>query len=157
FLKPEKPTRYDGTPALEHFYRFAHEIKQYTHAYKVKATMLVYTVSHFLDGKAWRYYLNVLAKDEEDPHALKDILISLFNYCFPLDFKTKLRKKLHHFNQNDCSVCDYVQKLGMLLELVGICNDVDQVHHLWDGFNDEIEFYLLDHKLTPDTYPWEEI
>ncbi|KAG6326681.1 hypothetical protein ID866_12408, partial [Astraeus odoratus] len=50
---------------------------------------------------------------------LADFFQELFNYCFPVDFKIKLRRKLQCCYQNDMSVCEYIYELNEMWNLLG--------------------------------------
>ncbi|KAI0081853.1 hypothetical protein K474DRAFT_1586701, partial [Panus rudis PR-1116 ss-1] len=156
FLKPAKPIRYDGSVNEEKFYRFSKELREYIEDYKVKPKRVARTASRFLDGRAWRYYVNELA-DSPGPHTVTDILTGLFNYCFPIDFKLRMHQRVRDLVQGRRSIRDYSHEMKMYLTLAGIDSPQDRVQRLWDGFNDKIVDDLWDHKMSPDLHTWEEI
>ncbi|KAI0071439.1 hypothetical protein K474DRAFT_1701604 [Panus rudis PR-1116 ss-1] len=157
---PEKPNRYaNGSSDIDKFYRFCTEIKDYTDEYKIHPKRLATTVSRFLDGRAWNYYTHVLTREVQrgKAHTLKEILVGLFDYCFPLNFKEKLQTKAKNFRQGGLDVREYIYKLETLLDLAGINEEKDRVHHLWDGLHVNIRTELTSNKVTTATHTWDQI
>ncbi|KAG6326111.1 hypothetical protein ID866_12978, partial [Astraeus odoratus] len=48
-----------------------------------------------------------------------DFFQELFNYCFLVDFKIELRRKLQRCYRNDMSVCEYIYELNEMWNLLG--------------------------------------
>ncbi|KAI0070207.1 hypothetical protein K474DRAFT_1609110, partial [Panus rudis PR-1116 ss-1] len=156
--RPEQPTRYDGSANINKFYRFAQESRAYIDGYQMSPGQVPTAISHFLDGRAWDYYAHVLTqKMQNTVPTLKDILVGLFDYCFPLDIKDKIRTKARYFRQGGRDVRKYINELETLLDLAGIHEDRDRLNQLWDGFRPEFRVGLLRAHVMPATHTWDEI
>ncbi|KAI0069417.1 hypothetical protein K474DRAFT_1562302, partial [Panus rudis PR-1116 ss-1] len=131
---------------------------QYIRAYNIKKSEVASTIARFLDGKAWTYYMADIA-DRRHPRKMSvdQFLTGLFNYCFPIDFKSTMRQRVNDFIQRDHSVKEYAYRLKMFLNLAGIRDHADRVQRLWDGFKPEIQDALWDHKMSPDVHRWKQV
>jgi hypothetical protein len=92
-LKPIPPEPYDGTPDLRVFHKLAVQVKNYMADGHVLPKKQVYCLSDFLKGKAYEFYLMDMAYR---PHqwTLNECLRGLFDFCFPVDYRSQLRLKL---------------------------------------------------------------
>jgi hypothetical protein len=85
---------------------------------KVRSRRKVFLLSYYLTGKAYDFYTQKVAIDEERwtvPQFYKE----LFNYCFPVDYRMQLRKTLARCHQNDKSVAEYTHELQDLFNMIG--------------------------------------
>ena len=78
----------------------------------------------------------------------------MFDYCFPLDFKTQLRLKLKHCYQNSHPVNEYIHELDELHMMIGITNKREKVLNLWNGLNKNIQEALWLQELNPEVSRW---
>ncbi|KAJ6521849.1 hypothetical protein B0H19DRAFT_1203452, partial [Mycena capillaripes] len=90
-LKPIPPSRYNGEPEAEQ----------------------VYFVSYYLDGKALDFYNQVVVPDE-DAWTLKRFFTELFNFCFPVDYRNKQRKRLDRCFQGSKEVAAHVAEWSQI-------------------------------------------
>lgn len=77
---------YDGSRDVQRFHKFMTEVTEYVRGYELEQKRHAITVSHFL-----------------------------FNYCFPIDFRMKMRAKFNRCKQSDRTVRDFAHecfKLG---------------------------------------------
>ncbi|KAI0072455.1 hypothetical protein K474DRAFT_1564780, partial [Panus rudis PR-1116 ss-1] len=142
--KPEKPNHYDGSADYNKFTCFCTEVRDYTDYYQIPSRRLASTISRFLEGRAWDYYAH-------------EILLGIFNYCFPLNFREKLRTKTRNFRQGSRDVREYIYKLETLLDLAGINEEKDRIQQLWNGFRIDIRVELTARRITTTTHTWEQI
>ncbi|KAJ8586904.1 hypothetical protein M405DRAFT_864199 [Rhizopogon salebrosus TDB-379] len=112
-LKPIPPATYDGAVNSRAFHRFITEGTAYVEDGRVSLRKKVFILSHFLKGKAHEFYIREVLGN---PYRwrLHDFFTELFNYCFPINFRTKQCEKLKHCFQNEKSVRDYVYELKEL-------------------------------------------
>lgn len=82
------PVEYDGSVDSKAFHRFITEGTAYVKDGEVPSKKQAFILSHY----RWR---------------LSTFFRELFNYCFPVDFRIKLRKKLHTCYQGNRTVRDY--------------------------------------------------
>jgi hypothetical protein len=88
---------------------------------------------------------------------LEKFFKGLFDFCFPIDFKSQLRRKLDDCYQNNLSVDDYVYQLEELHMMLGIRNNRQRVLNLWKGFHPDIIEALWMQKLNPDISSWKKV
>jgi len=89
-LKPIPPTEYNGVVDPQKFHRFIMEGIAYVRDGHVPAKKCVFILSHYLTGRAHEFYTREVAGDPYQ-WRLPKFFKELFNYCFPIDFRTKQR------------------------------------------------------------------
>jgi hypothetical protein len=148
-LKPIAPTKYDGSPDSRAYHRFLMEGAAYVEAGRVESERQVFVLSHYLTGKAHEFYIREVAGD---PYSwgLQEFFLELFNSCFPVDFRTKQRRKLGECLQRGRTVREYVSELYELWNLIGDVGEREIVTKLWNGFQYWIQSELWKDKLNPE-------
>ncbi|THU82458.1 hypothetical protein K435DRAFT_608516, partial [Dendrothele bispora CBS 962.96] len=155
-LKPVPPTEYDGTPDARVLHRFCQECRDYLEAGKVKPHRQVFTISRFLKGTAWEFYLNTVAGNVYSWN-LETFWVELLNYCFPTNYIGKLRKDIDRCYQNSRNIKTYVHELQELFNLVGQTDERTSVTRLWKGFRESIRTELYLAGLHPEISFWNEV
>ncbi|KAF9257610.1 hypothetical protein L218DRAFT_807571, partial [Marasmius fiardii PR-910] len=112
--------------------------------------------SHFLCGRALSFFLQKVANNHKH-WKLLEFVKALFNFCFPLNYRSQQRKKLQRCYQNTRSVLEYTYELEMLFNLVGSSSKRKHVIKLWDGFNAHIRRELHREKLNKEVDSWNDI
>ncbi|KAG1788018.1 uncharacterized protein HD556DRAFT_1245814, partial [Suillus plorans] len=87
-LRPIPPKEYDGAVDPRAFHRFITEGTAYVEDGNVPRGRRVFVLSYYLKGKAHDFYVRQVS-DRPGDWKLKEFFTELFNYCFPLDFRTK--------------------------------------------------------------------
>jgi len=148
-LKPIPPVEYDGSVDSKAFHRFITEGTAYVKDGEVPSKKQVFILSHYLKGKAHEFYVREVSGD---PYRwrLSTFFRELFNYCFPVDFRIKLRKKLHTCYQGSRTVWDYLYELNEMWNMIGETDERTKVHKLWFGLRKEIQHDLWRDKLNPE-------
>jgi len=148
-LKPIPPTKYDGSVDSKAFHCFITEGTTYVKDGQVPSKKRAFILSHYLTGKAHEFYIREVSGD---PYGwrLPEFFRELFNYCFPVDFRIKQRRKLLRCYQNDQKVRDYIYELNELWVMIGETDERTQVHKLWFGLRKEIQHDLWREKLNPE-------
>jgi len=148
-LKPILPTKYDGSVDSKAFHRFITEGTAYVKDGQVPSKKWAFILSHYLTGKAHEFYVREVSGD---PYGwrLPEFFRELFNYCFPVDFRIKQRRKLLRCYQNEQKVRDYIYELNELWVMIGETDERTQVHKLWFGLRKEIQHDLWREKLNPE-------
>ncbi len=155
-LKPLVPKEYDGTPDARAYYRFLTEGTAYVTDGKVDPDRQVFILSYYLTGKAYDYYTQKVALNN-DEWSLSDFFEGLFNYCFPVNFRSEQRKKLKKTFQNEKTVSAYVHELEELFNLIGNVTERDKIIKLWNGLRTSIQQSLWRDHYNPETSKWGEI
>ncbi|KAG1792611.1 uncharacterized protein HD556DRAFT_1239104, partial [Suillus plorans] len=148
-LKPIPPTEYDGVEDSRVFHRFITEGTAYLEDGNVSRKCRVFTLSRFLKGKAHEFYLRQVS-DSPSTWRVDEFFTELFNYCFPLDYSTKQRKKLYQCYQGDKRVRDYLSELNELWLMIGNVPEQDKVVKFWFWLNPSIQTELYKMRLNPE-------
>ena len=155
--KPIAPRDYDGRENPRAFHRFMKESINYLEDAKVKRKRYAYTLSRYLTGRAYNYYTQKVALTEEK-WSLDEFFQGMFNYCFPANYRTKLRAKLDKLSQNaNQTVTEFIYELEELCNLIGEVSERDRVIRLWNGLRSELQRALWRDKLSPETSSWEAV
>jgi hypothetical protein len=84
---------------------------------RVRGRRKVFILSYYLTGKAYDFYTQKVAINEEK-WTVPQFYEELFNYCFPVDYRMQLRKTLARCHQNDKSVSEYTHELQDLFNMI---------------------------------------
>ena len=129
------------------------ESEAYLRDGKVKGRRRIFLLSYYLTDKAYDFYTQKVANNERD-WTLTMFYSELFNYCFPVDFRMQLRKRLVRCHQNDKSVAEYTHELNELFNMIGEIPERDQVLKFWNGARPIIQKGLWRDNLNPETSSW---
>jgi len=148
-LKPIPPVEYDGSVDSKAFHHFITEGTAYVKDGKVPSKKRAFILAHYLKGKAHEFYVREVSGD---PYRwrLETFFRKLFNYCFPVDFRIKLWKKLHTCYQGNKSVHDYLYELNEIWNMIEESDERTKVHKLWFGLWKEIQHDLWRDRLNPE-------
>ncbi|KEP44986.1 zinc knuckle protein [Rhizoctonia solani 123E] len=130
--KAQTPKPYKGEADIDKYDVFIFNYKLFVDDTKLSNGKAVLTMSRFLEDKAATYFmLNVAPRPER--HTMQSVFVGLYEYCFPPDFKDKMRRKYNRKCQGDSSVQDYFAELARLRMRL---REIDDRHHVlraWDG------------------------
>ncbi|TFK79803.1 hypothetical protein K466DRAFT_468789, partial [Polyporus arcularius HHB13444] len=140
-LKPVDPEPYNGQPDLTVFHRFISQMRDYLEEYRVRPRRHAVIVSRFLTDRAHEFYVNTISRNPR-AYQFKDILVGLFNYCFPINFRQQMREKLRHTKQRGRSVQTYVYELENLFLVLGMDRNEERVDAFWFGLDRYIQSEL---------------
>ncbi|KAF9248149.1 hypothetical protein L218DRAFT_811471, partial [Marasmius fiardii PR-910] len=98
-------------------------------------------------------FLNKVAWNHEK-WSLNKYFRGLFNYCFPIDFRSQQRERIKCCYQNERRVAKYVNELKTLFKLVGTYSKCDHIIKLWEGFDPQIHWELGRDKLNKEVDKW---
>ena len=155
-IKPIPPKEYDGAADVRAYHRFVRESDAYLRDGKVRGPRKVFLLSYFLTGKAYDFYTQKVAINE-DRWSVPQFYTELFNYCFPVDYRMQLRKTLARCHQNDKSVAEYTHELQELFNMIGDVPKQDQVIKFWNGARPAIQKELWKSKLNPELSSWRKV
>ena len=115
-------------------------------------------LAHYLDGKAYDFYMQKVAKDNPSNWSLHKFFTELFNFCFPVDYRQRMRIKLeNHYQKSNQSVSEYVNELEEMLSMVGTMPDDMKTVKLWYGLKTRTQKALWRDGFHPDISTWDEI
>ncbi|RDB15248.1 hypothetical protein Hypma_004761 [Hypsizygus marmoreus] len=152
-IRPTPPEKYSGTADTQVFHRFITQSTAYVTDGRVKSKRQVAVICNFLEGKAYTFYTREVSYQPEK-WALKKFFKNLFDYCFPVDFRSQQRKKLLRCYQNDRNVKEYVSELTELFTTIGFISKREKVNKLWYGLRPVLQKALWKERLNPETSKW---
>jgi hypothetical protein len=119
FIKPIPPKEYNGSVNLRVYYRFVREGEAYLRDSKVRNERQLRILAHYLDGKAYNFYIQKVAPEDPKDWDLHKFFTELYNYCFPIDYKQRTRLKLEKLHQgSDKRVSEYIHELQELFSML---------------------------------------
>ncbi|EMD40986.1 hypothetical protein CERSUDRAFT_91737 [Gelatoporia subvermispora B] len=124
-LKPRDPDAYDGRTDVTVFQRFMQQCTDYVDGYGLEERRQIASLSYFLTDKAYEFYVNTVSRNSRS-WTLRKFFVGLFNYCFPIDFRTRTREKLDRFKQSDRTVREYVHQLETMFLTAGVLSKQDK-------------------------------
>jgi hypothetical protein len=125
---------------------------------KVHRERQIRILAHYLDGKAYSFYMQKVASDDPNNWNLHQFFTELFNYCFPVDYRQQMRLKLENFYQKqNQTVSDYVFELQELFSMVGAMPEEMKIIKLWYSLNTKTQRAMWRDGLHPDSSTWDEI
>ncbi|KAF8876985.1 hypothetical protein CPB84DRAFT_1966474 [Gymnopilus junonius] len=151
-FKPFKPLTYSGQPTLHDYHRFVHEGMAYIKQSRIKKCDQVFILSHFLKDNAYTFYTQKVAINEEK-WSLDQFFSELFNFCFPINYRMQVRKKLEKAYQNDKTVTGYAYSLQEMFNMLGSIPEREKVIKLWNGLCTVIQKALWRDGLNPKYLP----
>ncbi|KAF8222799.1 hypothetical protein L208DRAFT_1521235 [Tricholoma matsutake] len=86
---------------------------------RVPSNWRIHILSYYLRGKAKNYYTQKAARKERKMTLVK-FFSRIFDYCFPISFRSDLWDKLNSCTQGNRSVDDYVYELEELHMMIGV-------------------------------------
>ena len=155
-IKPIPPKEYDGCADARAYHRFVRESEAYLKDGKVRGRRRVFLLSYYLSGKAYDFYTQRVASNEEE-WSLRDFYNELFNYCFPVDYRMQIRRTLARCHQNERSVSEYTHELHELFNMIGDISERDQVLKFWNGARTGIQKELWRNNLNPEISSWNQV
>ena len=156
-IRTKPPKEYDGTPDSSSYLRFVRESEAYVTDGRVHPDRCVRVVAYHLEGKAYDFYVQKVA-DNEEKWTLHEFYLELFNYCFPVDYRMQMRKKLNRCYQGENkTIIEYTYELLELFNMIGDISERDKVIKFWYGVKPIIQKGLWKDNLNPDVSTWEDV
>ena len=154
-LKPLDPEPYEGKVDLPTFHHFIGQMSDYLEGYCVRSRNHLSMVARFLQGCAHKFYVNTISCNPR-AYQFKDILVGLFNYCFPMNFHQKMHEKLKNTHQHGCSIQSYSYEIENLFLILGMDWNEEHVDAFWFGLDKYIQSELWKQMMTLKS-PYEDV
>ncbi|KAF8223622.1 hypothetical protein L208DRAFT_1142512, partial [Tricholoma matsutake] len=138
------------------FHQFVKESMDYLVDGWVPSSQRIHILSYYLKGKAKNYYTQKAAQKERKMTLVK-FFSGIFDYCFPISFRSDLWDKLDSCTQGNWSIDDYVYELEELHMMIGVSDKWQRVLNLWKGLNQDIQQALWWEKLNPEVSSWKRV
>jgi hypothetical protein len=116
--KAIKPNEYNGAPDARAYHRFMKESSAYIEDSGISRKRQCFALSYYLTDKAYDFYQQKVSMTEEK-WTLEEFYTELFNFCFPINYRTQMRKKLDHLFQKEKSVNEYAFELEEIFNMIG--------------------------------------
>ena len=97
-VKVDAPKVYDGKADLDAFDCWALEVTTWKKLNRLSDEFVITLLNKYVTDKAGIFYMKYIAKKVK-MWTLTEVFEGLFDYCFPKDFKSNLRRKLMTANQ----------------------------------------------------------
>ena len=130
-------------------------MSDYLERYRVQSRDHPSVVTRFLRGRAHEFYVNTISRNPR-AYRFKDILVGLFNYCFPMNFCQKMREKLRNTRQHGRSIQSYSYEMENLFLILGMDRNEERVDAFWFGLDKYIQSELWKQMMTLKS-PYEDI
>ncbi|EIW64856.1 uncharacterized protein TRAVEDRAFT_108852, partial [Trametes versicolor FP-101664 SS1] len=144
---------YDGSPVYQKFRKFTQDITAYIDGYQIPEERQAVIVSQFLSRRAESCY-QATCSEAPWEWSLGEVLEEIFNYCFPVDFRQRMREKLELAEQGGRTVREFVHELQELFLLLGRMSEETKVEKLWYGLRPALQADLFRARLTPASASW---
>jgi hypothetical protein len=115
-----------------------------------------FALSYYLTDKAYDFYQQKVSMTEEK-WTLEEFYTELFNFCFPINYRTQMRKKVDHLFQKEKTVNQYAFELEEMYNMIGGYSKRDKVIKLWNGLRRSIQAALYNDKLNPEISSWRKV
>lgn len=153
-LKPVPPESYNGDAQYNTFLRFISSSREYLEDGAVPASRQTRVISRFLTGRAYTFYLhNTALRDDDWP--LDTFVQALYDFVFPIDEVTRLRKRFDRLRLGDRTVREFSDEILATASMIGLLPaDQRLVQRLWDGVPSEWRLDLFKEGLSPEGSEW---
>ncbi|OCH83526.1 hypothetical protein OBBRIDRAFT_702601, partial [Obba rivulosa] len=123
---------YTGEPNYETFQKWVLEAKDWLRLSYIRRQNRVARLKKYLSGRAFTFYMRDVARKPQD-WTLTKFLDSLFNHCFPTNFREIQRTRYRAYKQNGHPIRDYQRGLERLAQSVGRIRHRDFILQFWEG------------------------
>ena len=91
-VKVDTPSSYNGKADLDVFDRWAFEVTTWKRLNRLSDEIAITMLNKYVTDKAGVFYMKYVA-GKAKRWTLTDLFEGLFDYCFPKDFKSNLRRR----------------------------------------------------------------
>ncbi|OSD06698.1 hypothetical protein PYCCODRAFT_1422304 [Trametes coccinea BRFM310] len=112
-VKIKTPFVWDGTADLDLFDQWTYEIDTWGELNELSDHIMVKLMIQFMKGDAGRFFMRHVSTRQAD-WTVKRLYGALFDYCFPTDYKARLRTRLERSVQGRSSVRDFMRDIQQL-------------------------------------------
>jgi hypothetical protein len=148
-IKLKAPFVWDGKPDMDLFDHWTYEVDTWIELNALNDKLAVKLIVNFMSGTASSFFMKHVSTNQKK-WSVKDVYGALFEYCFPADFKLRLRKRLMGAYQGRKTVRDFVRDLRALAIRFPDVTDRNLVQILWDGAEQYIRIKWLERRMSPE-------
>jgi hypothetical protein len=149
-VKIKTPFVWNGRADLDLFDQWCYEVDTWFILSSLEERYVIRMLVQFLSHLPSRFFMKYIAQAPET-WTLKNVYRSLFDYCFPSDFKLQLRAKLTKAQQGrDTKVRDFVRDLETLAIRFPDINAGQVKDIFWRGLHQYLRLYLIEQGMNPE-------
>ncbi|KAJ7808641.1 hypothetical protein B0H14DRAFT_3482147 [Mycena olivaceomarginata] len=112
-IKIKAPFIWDGKPVMDTFDHWTYEVDTWIELTALSDKLAMKLIVNFMSGTASKFFMDHVATNLKQ-WTIKDVYKALFDYCFPTDFKLRLRKRLMSAYQGKKTVRDFIRDIRSL-------------------------------------------
>jgi hypothetical protein len=154
--KVAPPTEYDGKPDLLVFDKWTYEVNTWVEMSKYRDPTALKILVKYVTGQAGEFFMNFIAGNE-DAWTLKAMYEALFDYCFPSDFKDRLRARLTNSVQGKRRIREFIRDIEKLAARFPDVNERAVIQTFWNGMHQSTRLRLIEWEISPEHTPLEKI
>jgi len=140
-LKLPEPFVYDGSPDYDRFEQWCYEVDNWMDLSGVDQYYALKYLATYLSGRAATFYMTHVATSVSQ-YTVEKLYRDLFEYCFPVNFKRKLRDRFFQLTQGTRNVRDFLRELQRLGSRLADVTDKDIAQRFWKGVHSYIRIEL---------------
>lgn len=156
--KAREPAKYDGTPDNSKLYRFMLSTNQYLRDVGLAhfPHLQVGRMINYLDGRALDFFIQRVGANAHR-WTIEQFYSGLIDYCFPVNYASRMRTKFKNCKQGSRSVRDYVFEMLELKTIIGDLPDRICADQLWSGARYDIRRRLRLDGYDPESSSFDDI
>ena len=112
--KVDPPGMYDGRPDLAVFDKWTYEVNTWIKMTKYREPTVLNLLVKYITSTAGEFFMSFIAGCK-DTWSIQEMFEALFDYCFPPDFKDRLRVQLSSASQGKRRIRDFVRDIEKLV------------------------------------------
>ncbi len=149
-VKIKTPFIWNGSPDLDVFDQWTYEVDTWRELHGLSDRLMIKLVVQFMSGKASQFFMRHVATRQSD-WTLKLLYEALFDYCFPTDFKARLRQQLETLQQDKSRVRDFLRELEHLAVRFPDVTDQQLTRIFWKGLHKYLRVHLIEKGFDPES------
>jgi hypothetical protein len=126
-IKPQPPDVYDGTPDSRLFHKFVMQSTAYVRDGRVARRKQVFTLMNYLKDKVYEFYVLEVSYNPEN-WDLNKFFQALFDFCFPVNYRSEIRRKLRNARQGTRKIKEFVYELREYSSMIGHVDERELVN-----------------------------
>ena len=148
-VKINTPFVWNGSPNIDLFDQWVYKVETWAYVYGLPERLVLRLIVQFLSDKPSKFFMKHVAPSLSK-WSLQTLYDALFNYCFPIDFKARLRARFERTSQGRNNVQDFLRELEDLASHFPEVTDFQITQIFWRGLHQYIRLYLIEKGLNPE-------
>ena len=148
-IKIDAPKVYDGKADLDAFDRWALEVTTWKRLNRLSDEFVITLLNKYVTDKAGVFYMKYVARKVRQ-WTLTDVFEGLFDYCFPKDFKSTLRRRLMTANQGRTRVSEFIRDIELMAGRFPDVNKRSIIEIFWWGIRPALRVEVIKMGANPE-------